>query len=229
MSESREFDIGTEVACSDGVCGELTRVVLDPVARALTHLVVEPRHRPGQGHLVPIDRVASVGAQAATQTGTQIMLNCTKAELRRFDASQESELVPAASAQLGYERVQILSWPYYPAYPSAAGSTAGSPAGRITGAHVVRHDAVPLDEVEVRRGQHVLATDGAIGHVKGLVIDPADRHVTHFLLEEGHLWGQRRVAIPIASVTRVDDGVRLSLSRDQVRDLPPVEIEEPAA
>ena len=36
MSETTEFTIGSEVACSDGVCGELTRVVVDPVARALT-------------------------------------------------------------------------------------------------------------------------------------------------------------------------------------------------
>jgi hypothetical protein len=59
MSETTEFSVGSEVACSDGVCGDLRRVVIDPVARALTHLVVEPRHRPGAGHLVPIDLLAS--------------------------------------------------------------------------------------------------------------------------------------------------------------------------
>jgi hypothetical protein len=57
------------------------------------------------------------------------------------------------------------------------------------------------------------------------VIDPANRHVTHFLLDEGHLWGSKRVAIPIGAVTSVDDGVRLNLTQAQVRDLPPVELE----
>ena len=35
----------------------------------------------------------------------------------------------------------------------------------------VTYDTVPLDEVEVRRGEHVHATDGDIGRVQGLVID----------------------------------------------------------
>jgi hypothetical protein len=44
MSESTEFAIGRDVSCSDGLSGELSRVVVDPVARELTHLVVEPKH-----------------------------------------------------------------------------------------------------------------------------------------------------------------------------------------
>ena len=49
--------------------------------------------------------------------------------------------------------------------------------------------------------------------------------MTHFLLEEGHLWGAKQVAIPISAVTRVDDGVRINLAKDQVRDLAPVDLE----
>jgi hypothetical protein len=44
---------------------------------------------------------------------------------------------------------------------------------------------VPLGEVVVRRGEHVFATDGAIGRVQGLVIHPGDHGVTHVLLEMG--------------------------------------------
>ena len=51
------FTIGAEVSCSDGVCGEVRRVVVDPVARAVTHLVVEPKYRRGHGRLVPLDLV----------------------------------------------------------------------------------------------------------------------------------------------------------------------------
>ena len=44
--------------------------------------------------------------------------------------------------------------------------------------------------------------------------------MTHVLLDEGHLWGKRRVAIPISAVADFSDGVRLSLAQDAVRDLP---------
>ncbi len=77
----------------------------------------------------------------------------------------------------------------------------------------------------MRRGDHALhATDSPVGRVRGFVVDPSDSHVTHVLLDEGHLWGKKRVAIPIATVVKVDDGVRLSVTKNQVRDLPAVEI-----
>ena len=43
MSAPTEFTIGSEVCSSDGPCGELRRVIIDPVARTLTHLVVGPK------------------------------------------------------------------------------------------------------------------------------------------------------------------------------------------
>jgi len=86
-------------------------------------------------------------------------------------------------------------------------------------------DRVPAGEVEVRRGDHVHATDGKIGRVQGLVIDPKDHHVTHVLLEKGHLWGKKEIAIPIGAVKDVAaDGVQLKLTRDEVRDLPSVDL-----
>jgi hypothetical protein len=89
----------------------------------------------------------------------------------------------------------------------------------------VTYDKVPLGEVEVRRGAHVHATDGSIGRVRGPVIDPTDHHVTHVLLDEGHLWGKKEVAIPISAVTRADQGIQLSLTKNEIRDLPSVEID----
>jgi sporulation protein YlmC with PRC-barrel domain len=90
---------------------------------------------------------------------------------------------------------------------------------------VVTYDSVPVGEVQVLRGEHVHATDGDIGQVEGLVIDPDSHQVTHVLLQEGHLWGRKEVAIPIGAVTRVEAGIRLNLSKRQVEDLPPVAIE----
>ena len=63
------------------------------------------------------------------------------------------------------------------------------------------------------------ATDGPIGKIQGLIVLNRGHRVAHVLLDEGHLWGQRRVAIPISAVADFSDGVRLSLARDEVRDL----------
>jgi hypothetical protein len=125
----------------------------------------------------------------------------------------------------------MLSLPYY-----GLGSGTGMGLG-IGGMHVgdpnagpeaVVTDRVPVGEVEVRRGDQVHATDGAIGRIRGLVIDPGDHHVTHVLLDEGHLWGKKTIAIPIDAVKDAKDSVRLTLAKDQVRDLPAVDVDLPA-
>ena len=79
----------------------------------------------------------------------------------------------------------------------------------------------------MRRGEHVHATDADIGQVQGVVIDPRNRHVTHVLLQEGHLWGRKEVAIPIGAVLSVDDGIRLNLTKQEVQDLPAVDVKHP--
>ncbi len=53
------FSIGGRATCRDGECGAVIFVVIDPVARKLTHLVVEPAHRQGLGRLVPLGLVES--------------------------------------------------------------------------------------------------------------------------------------------------------------------------
>ena len=211
------FTIGSEVSCTDGVCGELTRVVIDPVADTLTHLVVEPKGRLGLARLVPIDLA---GAEAAAG---QLRLGCTLAEFAQLDPAEETQFVPGTQGYGAYGPQQVLSWPY-----TTAGGSPGVPQRLLDGvSETVTYDSVPVGEVEVRRGEPVHATDGAIGHVEGLVIDPGKHHVTHVLLQEGHLWGRKEVAIPIGAVTGTDDGIQLSLTKHEVGHLPPVDVSHP--
>ena len=77
-------------------------------------------------------------------------------------------------------------------------------------------------------GSKVHATDGDIGQVRALRIDPDSRQVTHVLLREGRVWDRKDVAIPFDKVAGFDDGIRLSITRQQVRDLPPAGDDHPA-
>lgn len=214
MAEITSFTIGTEASCADGVCGDVTRVVVDPLARAVTHLVVEPKHRRGLGRLVPLDIVDA--------TGGDIRLRCTMAEFVRLDSAEETQFVPGSRGYADYGPQQVLCWPYY---GLGGASVAGDKVPGVS--QTVTYDTIPIGEVEIRRGERVHATDGEIGRVQGLVIDPGNHRVTHVLLQEGHLWGRKEVAIPVRAVTGVDDGIRLSLTKHDVRDLPPVDIAHP--
>lgn len=220
MSRSEHFIIGSRVVCSDGECGVLRRVVVDPVSHTITHLAVEPKHRRTGGHLVPIEFVVSAD--------DEIRLNCTVAAFGGLDEADEAQLLPGAEGgEWEYEQEEMYALPYYPLAQSG-GLAEGGPLEGFGGhlpAHLVWTDRVPVGEVEVRRGDEVHAKDGAIGRVRGLVVDPSDRHVTHLLLDEGHVWGHKRVAIPIGAVECVDDGVRLALTKGEVQDLPPLGVD----
>jgi len=174
MSEATtEFTIGSEVACSDGMCGELTRVVVDPVAAALTHLIVEPKHRRGMGRLVPVELVESAGEG--------IMLRCATSEFERLEDAEETRFLPGTQGEWAYGQGQMLAQPYFALGVGGLGMGPGMGGG---GPQAVTYDRVPAGEVEIRRGEHVHATDGPIGQVQGLVVDPSDDHVTHVLLDE---------------------------------------------
>jgi hypothetical protein len=208
-----QYTIGAEVSCSDGLCGSLSRVVVDPVARVLTHLVVEPKSRRLLGKLVPIE--------LADATAEGVRLRCSMTEFGALEDAEEARFLSEASEQLGYGTEEIFAWPYY-----GLGAGMGGMGGMgVESVPQLVYDRVPVGEVEVRRGEHVHATDGNIGRIHGLVIDPADHRVTHVLLAEGHLWGKREIAIPIKAVTGVTlDGVCLSLTKEEVRDLPTVDL-----
>ncbi|HLY48781.1 MAG TPA: PRC-barrel domain-containing protein [Solirubrobacteraceae bacterium] len=217
MSTNTGFTIGTGVSCSDGVCGELIRVVVDPVARALTHLVVEPIHGRAPARLVPVELVE--------ESGEEIRLRCALSEFAGLETAEETQFLPGPSGQWDYKQDQIVSWPYYGLGMGGMGMGGIGLGNMNAGPQLITRERVPVGEVQVRRGEHVQAHDGSIGRVQGLVVDPADHHVTHVLLDEGHLWGKKQVAIPISAVTSVTDGVHLSLSKDEVAELPPVDLE----
>jgi sporulation protein YlmC with PRC-barrel domain len=205
MPETTQFTIGAEASCSDGPCGAVIKVVVNPVAQTVTHLVIEPKHRAGLGRLVPLDLVEAAG--------DQVLLRCTTAEFDALPIAEEIQLLPG-SGYAGYSTGEAMSWPYYSSGNIGPGNT--TPA--------ITHDTLPLGEVAIQRGQPVHATDGEIGHVEGLVIQPHNHHVSHVLLQEGHIWGRKVVAIPISAVSGIDDGIRLTLTKDEIEALPPVDV-----
>jgi sporulation protein YlmC with PRC-barrel domain len=133
-------------------------------------------------------------------TAGDIRLRCTVEEFGALEPAQETELVDDVTGSLG---LGGLNTP--PPVP------------------VIIQDVVPLGEADVDRGEPVHALDGEIGRVQGFLVDPDDHRVTHVLLEEGHLWGRKKVSIPVSAVTGVENGIQLSLTKKQVEDLPPAD------
>ena len=200
MTETRLL-FGTDVRCTDGACGRLQRVIVDPLHNQLTHLAVKPDGLQG-GRLVPADLIASAD--------TEIQLRCTTAEFARLESAEETS------------QQHTASWPY------ASDERGGRfPAGvegieRDTGYgnRTVTRDRIPDGGAELRRGETLHATDGDAGRIQGLIIDLPEAFVTHLLVSAGRLFGRRQLAVPIGSVTGFGDGIQLNLTREQVQALP---------
>ncbi len=205
------FTIGAAVECSDGPCGAVSRVVVDPVARELTHLVVEPEHRSGLGRLVPLDMVEA-GASG-------VRVRSTLAEFERLPSAEETDFLPGGSGYDAYAAHEAYYWPYF-------GLEGGADPTLALASAVETRDTLPPGEVGVRRDETVHASDGEIGKVEGLVIDSARGHVTHVLLQEGHLWGKKQVAIPIDAVEKIDTGITVKMTKEEIEALPAVGVTE---
>ena len=196
MAGEPQFTIGARASCTDGHCGEVRRLIIDPATETVTHLVIQPGHRQEAGRLVPVHLIET--------TDGEIRLRCTRAEFDMLDHAAERDLVAGA------ESPQIVG---------SRGMT--GPALR---AATVLEDVIPVGGREVGPGERVHALDGEIGQVHGVLVNPDDHQVTHVLLREGHFWGHKEVAIPVTAVIRADDlGIRLNLTKEQVGDLPPAE------
>ena len=201
MPEPTPFTIGAQARCTDGLCGRVTQVVINPLNDEVTHVIVEPEHRQGLGRLIPVE---SVEVNAG-----HVDLHLTQAEFDRLETAEETHFLPGTEGHPNYTQEEMLLNPYY-------GGNTTVP---------VTEDTLPVGEVAIRRGEDVHAIDGRIGEVEGLVLDGRNHHVTHVLLKEGHLFGRKEVAIPIASVEKVDAGVvRLSVTKKDVEDLPAIDL-----
>ena len=207
------LELGTPVRCTDDTFGELADVVIDPISKRLTHLVVRPRHQEGEAsRLVPVE-LAVGGAKES-----EISLRCTVDEVNRFEAVQEFAYLrldefPVEDPNWDVGNQDVLAMPYYEADPLGTSPIYDANVG-------LTYDRVPKGEVEIRRSSAVTSADGHdLGQVDGFIVD-GEGQITHFILERGHLWGRREVVIPAASVERVqNDSITLSLTKDQVGEL----------
>jgi hypothetical protein len=89
----------------------------------------------------------------------------------------------------------------------------------------ISYETIPLDELAMCRGDRVEATDGRVGRIDEFLVDPETMRITHLVMREGHLWGQKDVTIQVSQIDRITDGtVYLRLSKQQIEELPALKL-----
>lgn len=204
------LELGKRVRCADGASRELADVVIDATTTSVTHLVVQPHDDHDDARLVPI-QLAQAG-----RDGDEIALSCTEEALKRLEpVAAHAYLRPGDRVEeesnwdVGVEDLQAV--------PDYAPTAFGEFAGEYGQDAVVTYDRVPKGEVELRSASDVYSADNHhLGTVDGLAVESTGR-ITHLLLERGHLWWKRELAIPAESVSKFqNDMVVLGVEKSEV-------------
>ncbi len=201
-----DIPMKANVVCSDGPRGQSTNVIINPVNNKVTHFALRDKSLPDNPtRLVPAGMVANVTPQ-------QITLTCSKADVADMPPFIVTQFIAQSAPGYAYATGEA----YYSQY-----------VVNDTAYDEVNEPAIPAGEEEVHSGMHVQATDGKVGKLDALVLDPDSGAITHILLREGHLWGKKDVAIPVADIKYSDgESVYVNLDKAAVKELPAVPVKE---
>jgi uncharacterized membrane protein len=191
--------LNARVECLDGPYGKSTRLIADPSTKQVLYFVVE-EEKSQENHLVSADIIR-------TTTKELITLNCRRDEVKGMESYIETHFVPVEEPEEGQESILFL--PYIvPAEPIKE-----------------QVDSLPRDQLDVKRGADVEATDGHVGNVDEFLIEPINGNITHLVLREGHMWGKRELTLPVTAIDRAEGGtVYLKLNQKTIKALPAIPV-----
>lgn len=201
-----EIPLGVDVECSNGRAGRTSHVIIDPVQRNVTHVVVTD-DEPVVPHswLVPLDKVAATGHDS-------IKLACSLEELASMEPFTDVEFLESDISAADYPADAVYLSPYV--------------TPLRTDYVALETERIPQGELAYRRGAKIEATDGHVGVLGEFLIDPDSGHVSHLVLKEGHLWGRREITVPLDAVDRSsEEKIFLKLSREEIESLPAIPVQ----
>ncbi len=201
-----DMPIHAEVSCYGGVVGKTSHIIVDLVTEQVTHFVVKT-DLPSKVYVGLIEMIAD-------SERTIILLDCHKEDVYQLPIFHESQF----NGYDVYDSTPPLpspgmapSYTMYHPYRAAESGT-NSPTSESYFA-----------ELAVNKGATVLATDGEVGKIDELVIDPDTYRVTHLVLRQHFIFDKWIVTIPVSEIERADmDTVFLKIDKKAIEALPTV-------
>jgi uncharacterized protein YrrD len=200
-----DIPVNVKVKCQDHECGKTICVIINPISKAVTHIVVQEKGFIGIERLIPVEEILESQAD-------QITLRCSQSELPKFEAFTESHYISGEDQFLDYQADQHYFHPYI---------TAAFDEDYEYEPMFEEIECIPPNELGIHRKAIVYAKDGKVGQVDEFLISPIDDKISHLVLREGHLWGQKLVTIPVSEIDRIEtDHVYLKLNQQEIEKLP---------
>ncbi len=197
---SMDIPVEGEVHCKDGRSGTIKLVIVNPVTKRLTNLVVDYHD---DQFIVPLSYVAAT-------TPDLVVLNCTRRELAAMELFNARHFLSLTIPDYGFAGEYYAEPFVYPKSDTA----------------VDVEERIPAGELAIRRTNEVQSKDGEIGAIDEFVISRETGDITHIVLRKGFAWAKHEIVIPVNAIDRIEDSeVYLKLNKKQVAHLPQVPID----
>ncbi len=207
---SLDLKLGNVVVCRDGRAGRVTKLVVDPGSKHVTHIIVQH----GLLHhavVVPIEHVAQVQDDTLVLTLDLEEL----AALPRFAEVDYTLPNPAWSTHLGHRPATGVD-PRGRA-PSGIPLAAAWTSLFIKG-HT--HRGMSGEEIPIGRGTRITCRDGQVGRLDHVLLDPESDTVHALVVRTRHLLG-KDVIVPADRVAWIaEDEIRINADHSPLEGLP---------
>ena len=198
------------VHCSDGKGGDSVGLVLYPLTKVATHLVVDTKGLGRHEVLLPLDLVVD-------HPPKHMEVRCTREDLSRMQpllrkVHVEEEGLDTMDAQAMAGAVQHGGTGFQD-FSFAGGSSPD----------MVKTMAIPKGTLVVRHGIPIRAIDNTVGKAEEFSVDPQSGEITFVVLKEGHLLYmlKKEIPVPADQIDRIgEETVFLKLTKAELEQLP---------
>lgn len=198
-----------DVRCIDGAAGHLAAVVLNPVTKRVTHVVVKTKGLLAEEYLAPLNVITET-------TAKHIVLRCSREELATFEPFIKMVAISPGGVGPGLEGIAHVEF-------TGAFAPTDFPYWESAKTATIPEENTPDAEIAVRTDTAVHAADGPFGNVDGFFVDAESGEIMQLVLRAGHLWGKKEIAIALDQIDRIgEDAVYLALSKHAIEQLPQV-------
>ena len=197
-----DIPINAKVYCQDKLCGFAQGVILNPENDVVTHVVVKESKNSHAERLVPIDMIdASLADNIHLKLDTAMLQNLPPL----YDVEYVQTTVPhlIELSDMAYMKPVVV------------------PEKKFIEEKIYH---IPMNELPVTRGTRVYSADGfVIGTVDEFLVDQDGGHVTHLVLREGHIFGEKDVFIPVTEIETIKESdIHLALDKKSIERLPTI-------
>ncbi len=198
-----KINVLAQVRCADGPAGFCSHIIVNSHELRVTHLVIQANLDSETKKLAPLGSISRTD-------GDGIKLDCTRNELSLLDDFVKETRMP----------VEVPDY-----RDSATALLVGDQIPTNTVMAVLTEQNISPDELALDSTIRVEATDGLVGLMDGLEVEPESGRITWLVMRKGHPESQINIAIPAAEIDYLESKAAfLKLDKYGIAALPVVPV-----